>query len=522
MLLIGLDLGTSAVKAIALDPSLGSAGIVASASKEHPLHTPREGWSEQDPADWWVAACAAIGELLALPGVKGIAIAGIGLSGQMHGSVMLDRAGLPVRRALLWNDQRTAAECGVIEKAFGGKRGCVALVGNAALTGFTLPKLLWVRRHEPVIWSRVAKVMLPKDYLALKLTGVSATDVGDASGTLLFDVASRQFSGRACELVGIEPGLFPEPHESSTVVGQVSGEAAAQTGLPVGVPVIIGSGDNMTAAIGAGVVSAGTALAVLGTSGVILVSSDGPEKDLGEVSAGGDACGPASGTASGTASGACGRMHTMCAAAGSRSWALTGCTLSAGGALRWFRDTLAPGVAYDQLMAEAASVPIGCEGLVFAPQLTGERCPHPDPQARGGFLGLTSRHTRAHLARAVIEGVTFTMGQILGIAGDMGVKIERVRLSGGGNRSAFWRQMQADVYGLPTQLAGSDEGGCALGAALLAGVGVGRFASVEAACQATLAVQHEHSPDRRAQAEYARAAARFGKAYGAICSLGLV
>ena len=230
---------------------------------------------------------------------------------------------------------------------------------------------------------------------------------------------------------------------------------------------------------------------------------------------GGDPDGPDAGAA-------CGRMHTMCAAAGSHSWALTGCTLSAGGALKWFRETIAPGVSYDQLMAEAASVPIGCEGLVFAPQLTGERCPHPDPLARGGFLGLTSRHTRAHLARAVVEGVTFTMGQILGIASDMGVRIERVRLSGGGNRSAFWRQMQADVYGLPTQLAGSDEGGCALGAAILAGVGVGRFASVEAACQATLAVQHEHQPDRRAHGEYVRAAERFGRAYAAIGSLGRV
>jgi xylulokinase len=487
--LLGIDIGTSATKALLINER---GQILASASRDYPLYAPHPGWSEQDPQDWWLATAAAIRELLKTPGVSPESVAALSFSGQMHGSVLLgkDAAGSggqanALRRALLWNDQRTAAECAQIEAKAGSRRDLVQLVGNAALPGFTLPKLLWVRANEPDVWKQTAYVLLPKDFVRFRLTGQLATDVGDASGMLLFDVDRRGWSQKAVALLGIDPALLPPTLESASQAGTITAWAAAQTGLREGTPVIAGSGDNMAGAIGAGVVEEGTVLAVLGTSGVILAHSGTPRKDLADPNA-------------------CGRLHTMCAATDAKGWVLTGCTLSAGGALQWARNTLAPGVAYDQLMQEAATAPPGCEGLVFLPYLTGERCPYPNPLARAGFIGLTSRHTRAHIFRAVIEGVTFNMAAILDLMRGTGVLVQTVRLSGGGNRSQLWRQMQADCYNAPVVTTNSDEGGSALGAALLAGVGVGIWPSVQAACRATIQTRETLTPQNPRQYDHAR------------------
>lgn len=501
--LIGLDLGTSSVKALAIDLA---GQVVATATRPYPLSRPRPGWSEQDPADWWNASAGALGELAA--GLDPGGVAGIGLSGQMHGLVLLDgdaRARqasdcTAIRPAMLWNDQRTGAECQEIERLAGGRRALVELVGNAALPGFTLPKVLWLRAHEPAVLARARHALLPKDFVRLKLTGELGTDVGDASGTLLFDVDARRFSARALDLFGVAPDFFPPAVESGSVSGRLTPWAASQTGLRAGVPVVAGSGDNQAGAIGAGVVSPGMVLATLGTSGVMYAHADRPRRDL----------------PSGAPDHACGRLHTMCAADGDArrpgGWSVTGCMLSAAGSLQWARDALFPGESFDTLIAEAAGVAPGAAGLVFLPYLTGERCPHPDPDARAGWIGLTSRHTRAHLVRAVLEGVTFAMGQILDLVRGADVPVERVRLGGGGAKSDLWRQMQADVYGLPVALPNTEEGP-AFGAALLAGVGAGVWPGVPEACASTIheTLVVEPSP---VAASYAPCRAVYERLYG--------
>lgn len=482
--LLGIDVGTSSTKAVITD---ARGAIIATASAPHQLLTPKPGWSEQEPEGWWNAAVAAIGSVLASPGVSSDAIAGVGLSGQMHGSVLLPDSALSgdasnataLRPALLWNDQRTAAECQAIEAAAGGRAGLVELVGNAALTGFTLPKLLWVRAHEPETWAKVAGWCLPKDYVRLRLTGAFAADVGDAAGTLLFDVDRRVWSEQAHALFDLDPGMAAPVLESCAVAGRITGWAAGQTGLREGTPVVAGSGDNQCGAVGAGVVEAGLVLATLGTSGVIYAHSDLPRKDLG-------------------ADAGAGRVHTMCAADGRAGtpghWSLTGCMLSAAGSLAWLHDALFPDVAYEALLAEAEAAPAGAAGLVFLPHLTGERCPHPDADARGAFIGLTARHGRGHLVRAVVEGVTMTMRQILDIFSEVGVDASRIRLGGGGAKGAFWRQLQADIYGTPVELPNTEEGP-AFGAALMAGVGAGVWDDLGAACAATIRVTESRSPD---------------------------
>lgn len=500
-LLLGIDVGTSATKAV-LSDSRGR--VVATASAPHPISRPHPGWSEQDPQDWWSASITAIRQVLASCGTPSSAVAGVGLSGQMHGSVFLGRDAAssggrearPLRPALLWNDQRTSAECQEIERLAGGRRALVELVGNAALTGFTLPKILWVRRHEPRILDQTAAIVLPKDYVRLRLTGQIATDVGDASGLLLFDVDRRRWSDRAITLFGIDPAILPRVVESAEPTGRITAWAAQETGLAEGTVVVGGSGDNQAGAVGAGVVRPGMVLATLGTSGVIYAHADSPRKDLGD-------------------GGASGRIHTMCAATGDARapgrWSVTGCMLSAGGSLQWCRDTLAPGATYDGLMAEAAAVPPGSGGLVFLPYLTGERCPYPDPTARAGWIGLTSRHTRAHLVRAVIEGVTFGMAQVLDLVRSIGVQVQAARLGGGGARSILWRQMQADIFGCPVALTNTEEGP-AYGAALLAGVGAGVFPSVESACESAIRETQQIAPGPDAPA-YAPARAVYNSLY---------
>lgn len=504
-LFLGIDVGTSAVKALLCDERGGVAGT---ASEEYPLLQPRAGWTEQETEEWWRGTCAVAKQALARAGLGARDVTGIGLSGQMHGAVLLDRAALAtggtggraLRPAILWNDQRTARECGEIEEAVGGRRRLVELVGNAALTGFTLPKMLWVRRNEPDVWRRTALVVMPKDFVRWRMTGEVATDVGDASGTLLFDVGSRTWSEAVCAAVGVDRGLLPRVIESGDVAGRLSGWAAGEMGLAPGTPVVAGSGDNMMGAIGAGIVREGMALATLGTSGVIYAHTNVLRPDLGDPSV-------------------CGRTHAMCAATGAASkaggWCATGCMLSAAGALAWAHGALWPGASFDELLAEAVGVPIGCEGLVFLPHLTGERCPHPDPAARGAWVGLSSRHTRGHLARAILEGVTMTMGQILDLFGRIGVKTSRVRLGGGGAKSALWRQMQADVYGLEVALPNTEEGP-ALGAALLAAVAAGAWGSIEEACGAVIRDSEVLEPDAASITRYAELRSVYAGVYPAL------
>lgn len=469
MALLGIDVGTSSLKVVIASDH---GEIISVATSEYAVSRPRPGWSEQDPETWWRAACDAIPRALLEGGLRGADVRAIGLSGQMHGSVLLDqetvaaggRIGGAIRPTLLWNDQRTAAQCARIESLAGGRRSLVELVGNAALTGFSLPKLLWVREHEASNAAAIAAFMLPKDYIGFRLTGACATDVGDASGTLLMDPDRRVWSERVIELFGIDRRILPTMHESGEVVGVVSAWASEASGLSAGTPVVAGSGDNQAGAIGAGIVGPGQVLATLGTSGVIYAHADRPRRDVGQDPA------------------TSGRLHTMCAADGAKGraghWSLTGCMLSAAGALQWARETIAPEFSFESLIQEASSVEPGSRGLLFMPHLTGERCPYSDPEARGAWIGLTARHTRAHMIRAVVEGVTFTMAQILDLVRGAGVEVRSVRLGGGGAKSAFWRQLQAELYGVPVATTNTEQGP-AYGAALLAGVGVGVWDSVE-------------------------------------------
>ncbi|MBX3402071.1 MAG: xylulokinase [Phycisphaeraceae bacterium] len=513
-LLLGLDIGTSAAKGVLLDAH--AERIVAESSVEYPLSQPRPGWSEQDPEDWWLAVCRIARQLLAASGAKAGDVTGIGLSGQMHGAVFIGadahvsggRANA-LRPAILWNDQRTARQCEQIEHAVGGRSVLVELVGNAAMTGFTLPKVLWLREQEPDRFARARHLLLPKDFVRFRLTGELATDVSDAAGTLALDVDSRtHWSNRVLGALSIDAALFPTVLESCAVAGLLTEWAAAQTGLEVGTPVVAGAGDNQAGAVGAGVVASGEVLAALGTSGVIFAHTDKPRRDLPPSTAAPGAPGSAP----------VGRLHTMCAATGTArapgGWSLTGCMLSAGGSLRWARSVLAPGVPYDELVHEAAAAPPGSEGLVFLPYLTGERCPHPDPNARGAWVGLTSRHTRGHMVRAVLEGVSFGMTQMLDLMRKAGVAVNSARLGGGGSKSALWRQILADNFGVPCKLVGSggDEGP-ALGAAIMAGVGAGTFESAAAACAAVIPIVSETHPHPAASAAYTRARATYDHLY---------
>jgi xylulokinase len=480
--LVGIDIGTSATKAVRCDVS---GRVVASALAAYPSSRPRPGWSEQDPRDWWSAAASAVRQVI--EGVNPSAVAGVGLSGQMHGLVLLSKRvvasgghdGEPLRPAILWNDQRTGEQCRRIEEAVGGRARLVELVGNAALPGFTLPKLLWVREHEPDIARKAAALLLPKDYVRFRLTGEIRTDVGDASGLLLLDVDRRAWSRDALRTFDVDSALLPPLAESACVAGRVTEWAAAQTGLAVGTPVVAGSGDNQAGAIGAGVVRPGMVLLTLGTSGVVYAHADRPQKDLAD---------PA----------AHGRVHTMCAAdgdaRGSGAWCVTGCMLSAAGSLQWCRDALFPDATFEQLMHEASTIQPGSGGLVFLPYLTGERCPYPDPLARGGWIGLTARHTRGHLVRAVLEGVAFSLCQIVDLFRAMGIDAATARIGGGGGRSPLWRQMLADLLRIPMATTATEDGP-AFGAALLAGVGAGIWPSVVSACTGiTERERHEPAP----------------------------
>ena len=401
----------------------------------------------------------AIRSVLASTGLTGDDIAAIGLTGQMHGAVVLDPAGEVLRPAILWNDQRTAAECDVIRDAVGGVERLVAITGNDALTGFTAPKLVWIRDHEPEIWARIAHVLLPKDYVRLRLTGDYALDKADGAGTILFDLAARAWSREMLQALEIDPAWLPPTFEGPAVTGTITIEAAAATGLRAGTPVVAGGGDQAANGVGVGAVSAGVIALSLGTSGVIFAATDRP---LFEPR---------------------GRVHAFCHAVPDR-WHMMSVMLSAAGSLRWFRDALAPGVAFADLAASAGEVPAGSEGLLFLPYLTGERSPHPDPLARGAFVGLTVTHDRRHLTRAVLEGVAFGLRDGLDLMIEAGMAPpSQIRASGGGIASPLWRQILADVLGAEIATVNTTEG-AAYGAGILAAVGAGWYRGVDLACDA--------------------------------------
>lgn len=495
--LLGIDIGTSGTKTLICDHR---GRVKATATAEHDISAPRPGWSEQDPVQWWDATCKATKAVLRKAKVKGAQVTAIGLSGQMHGSVFLGDGVKPLRPALLWNDQRTAAECGEIEKAAGGRRKLINMVGNPALTGFTAPKILWVRKNEPRVYAKTKHVLLPKDYIRYCMTGEYATEVGDASGTLLLDVKRRKWNRKLISLLKIDADLLPRCYESHEVSGVLSRQAASRLGLKEGTPVVGGSGDQPAGAVGNGIVSSGIVSATLGTSGVVFAHADKPTYDPK------------------------GRVHTMCAAVKGK-WCVFGCMLSAGGSFQWFRDHMsAVELAaakkrkcdpYELLVAEAAKAAPGCEGLFFLPYLTGERCPYPNPDARGGWIGLTARHDRPAMIRAMLEGITYGMNDALQIMDGMGVKIRTVRLSGGGARSRFWRQLQADIYNKPVATINAEEGP-AYGVAILAGVGTGVWSSVPQACKAAIRETQKLRPNRKFVRAYADGHAQYQRLYAAL------
>jgi xylulokinase len=443
--LIGLDVGTSGARAVAVD-LLGN--VVAAASADYPLSTPRPGWTEQDPELWWDASQAVLSHVVAQLRDPPL---GLGLTGQMHGSVFLDAGDSVIRPALLWSDQRTASQCREITEKVGLEH-LVEITGNPALTGFQAPKILWLREHEPDAYARLRQVLLPKDYVRLKLTGERATDASDASGTLLLDLRRREWSDELLQALEIPRSWLPKVYEGPEVTGRITVAAAATTKLPAGLPVAAGGGDNAAAAVGNGIVREGVVSSSIGTSGVVFADSDTPRVDPH------------------------GRLHAFCHAIPGR-YHLMGVTLSAGGSLRWWRDAGGSGLDYDGLASLAAEVPPGSEGLLFLPYISGERTPHLDPQARGAFVGLTMRHSLSHLTRAVMEGVTYSLKDCLDLVIGLGMPVTEVRATGGGARSPLWRQLQADVFGLPIHRTLIEEGP-AFGAALLAGVAGGAYADV--------------------------------------------
>jgi xylulokinase len=469
--LIGLDVGTSSVKGIAIDPDGRVLQIAESALT---LSTPRPGWAEQDPEDWWAATKAVLDELGA-----GSA-AGIGLTGQMHGLVALGADERPLRPAILWNDGRTQAECDALEARLGLER-LVALTGNRALAGFTGPKLAWLATHEPAVHAAIEHVLLPKDHVRLRLTGEHATDVTDASGTLLFDVAARAWSPEMCEVLGVPESWLPVALESGTLSGRT----------PAGVPVAAGAGDQAAGALGVGVVRAGGAASlVLGTSGVVFAAQDAFAAD------------PRA------------RVHAFCHAVPG-AWHAMGVMLSAAGSLRWLRDALAPDTPYDALLAEAAAWAPGAEGLVFAPYLAGERTPYADADARGGLLGLGLRHDRGALVRAILEGVAFGLADGLDVVSQLAGRPPAARVSGGGARSPLWLEIVAAVLDLPLEVTAVDEG-AAYGAALLGGVAAGTWADAAEAADACVRVTRRVEPRPDWVARYAELRPAFRAAWPAL------
>jgi len=497
MHLIGIDVGTGGSRAVLIDPA---GNIVASATVEHkPFVSLQTGWAEQDPRDWWRASAAAIRSAITKAAIPAEDIKAVGLSGQMHGAVLLDADDEVLRPAIIWCDQRSADQCRNLTTSVGATR-LIELTCNPALTGFTLPKLLWVRDHEPETWQRVRSVLLPKDFVRFKLTGDKATDVADASGTLLLNVAARRWSSEMLAATELDEGLLPQVFESQHITGSVSRMAAAETGLKAGTPVIAGAGDQAAGAVGLGIVQPGMVSATIGTSGVVFAATNTPALDPK------------------------GRVHTFCHAIPGR-WHVMGVTQGAGLSLRWFRDqfgvlsdTISDGDPYDSLTAEAARVPPGADGLLWAPYLMGERTPHLDPNARAALVGLTAGHTRGHVVRAILEGVAFSLKDSFEILRELNVPCETIRLGGGGARSELWRQIQADVYDHEIETVAAEEG-AAYGVALLAGVAAGAWPTVDAACGAVIRSKTRVRPDPDAAKLFHRQYRKYVALYPALRSI---
>ncbi len=490
---LGLDIGTSGVKAILVAPS---GDVVAAATTPLTLSTPRPGWAEQHPDDWWSATVQSIRGVLAQQ--PDLGVAAVGISGQMHSSVFLDRTGQVVRPALLWCDGRTTDECAEITRRAGGEDRLRDWVRNPALEGFTLPKVLWLRAHEPDAFARVATVLLAKDFIRYRLTSTLGCEPSDASGTLMFDPARLQWSDEILAAVDIPRTLLPDVGGSAEVLGRVTAEAAAATGLRGGTPVVGGGADNACGAAGVGVITPGEAVASWGTSGTVLAPTAQPLVDPGL------------------------RAHTFCHVVPG-TWYIMGVVLSAGGAFSWYRDRFArelagtPG-ADAMLDAESGSVPPGADGVTFLPYLQGERTPHRNASARGAFLGLSLAHARAHMTRAVLEGIAFALRDSLSILQELGLSPGHLLLTGGGAKSPFIRRLQADVYGVPVSTVNREEGP-AYGAALLAAVGAGEFPDLASAARATLTRGGAEQPDSRAHRDYQTAYDRFRASYRASLSL---
>lgn len=480
---MGIDVGTSGTKTLLSD---ADGRIAAAATVDYPLHAPRPGWAEQDAEDWWNAAVEGIRRVLRDAAARPEDIAGIGVTGQMHSSVLLDRDGHVIRPPILWCDGRTTAECRQIEADVGGRARLIQLAGNPALEGFTAPKIIWLRNHERDSFERIHAVMLPKDYIRYRLTGEIATDVSDAAGTLLYDVRQRQWSAPVVESLGLNPDWLPPVAESADVVGTVNKQAAAQTGLNVGTPVVAGGADNTCGAIGAGVVKPGQALVSIGSSGVVFVAGEQPLLHPEGI------------------------VHTFVHSV-PNTWYVMGVTLAAGLSLRWVRDELGHveqgttkllgGSAYDLLSQQAAQAPPGASGLFFLPYLSGERTPHADANARGVLFGLSTGHRRAHVIRSVFEGITYSLRDALDAIRAMGVGVNEVRLTGGGAKSAFWHQLTADILGVGVSRMQMDEGP-GFGALLLAGVGSGVFDDIVQATERTVRIRNSVQPDAGAAREY--------------------
>jgi xylulokinase len=475
--LLGIDIGTSGSKALLIN----TAGkVVASQTTSYPMFTPRPLWAEQNPQDWWEATKTSIKGVLAEAGISASEIAGIGLTGQMHGLVLLDQTGAVIRPCIMWNDQRTMDQCKAVTEAV-GLENVLRLTGNQILPGFTAPKIKWVQENEQENYGRIAKVLLPKDYIRYKLSGAFFSEVSDASGTALFDVGQRRWSAEMLEAFDVDRAWLPEVTESPVPSTTVSPEAAAQTGLKAGTPIVGGGGDQAAQAIGTGILREGEVSVTLGTSGVVFAASESyrvqPE----------------------------GLLHAFCHAVPGM-WHLMGVMLSAAGSFRWYRDTLGDYEVqqaaesgedpYDVLTAAAAEAPAGSEGLIFLPYLTGERTPYPDPNARGVFFGLSLRHTKAHMTRSVLEGVTFGLRDSMELMQDLGVRIDAIRASGGGAKSPLWLNILANIFNTSILTNNAVEG-AAFGAALLAGVGTGVYADVFAACDTVLQINKRIDPDDR-------------------------
>jgi xylulokinase len=486
MAFLGIDIGTSGTKTLAIDEQ---GKILASATDTYPCQVPKPLWSEQDPDDWWRATVNTVRAVVKKAKLKPTDVKAIGLSGQMHGSVFLDKNNRVIRPAILWNDQRTAAECEEIERRAGGRAKLIKLVANPALTGFTTPKILWLRNHEPKNFDALRKVLLPKDEIRRRLTGEFATEVSDASGMLLLDVAKRNWSKPLLSKLELDPDLLAPCYESEQVTGTLTRKVADLLGLSTDCKVVGGAGDCAAGAVGNGIVNSGVLSTSIGTSGVMFVHSDTVKIDP------------------------LGRIHTFCHAVHGR-WHMMGVNLSAGGSLQWFRDALCQDAIaqakkakidpYEILCKEADAVAAGSQGLFFLPYLSGERTPHADPDARGCFVGLTLAHKRGHLVRSILEGVTYSMRDSLEIIRGLDVPVKQIRASGGGSRSPLWRQIQADVFGSKVVTINSEEGP-GYGVALLAAVGAGAYKDIQEACAATIRVVSETSPQRTAAKAYDRA-----------------